>query len=206
MAKPKERRYDSSLRKQRAGETRQRILQSARSLFAGRGFRETTVAAIAEKARVAEPTIYAAFGSKHGILTELLDAAAFGPDYEALVAEGREVKDPVARLEFAARIARRVHESTQNEFDVIQSGGASLEVLEFERRREQQRYERQNDVVEKLKTSRKLKAGLDVKAAREILWALTCRELFRLLVREQKWTGEQYETWLAGTLRTALVK
>jgi AcrR family transcriptional regulator len=205
VTQAKERQYDSSLRKQRAGETRQRILQAARSLFASHGFGETTIGAIAKKARVAAPTIYAAFGSKDGILAGLLDAAAFGPDYEALVAEGQEVEEAEARLRFAARIARRVHESTQNEVDFIVSSGASIPVLELERRREKQRYERQSQIVEKLKSARKLKPGLTVKRAREILWALTCRELFRLLVREQNWPAEQYESWLSETLVAQLV-
>jgi hypothetical protein len=34
---------------------------------------------------------------------------------------------------------------------------------------------------------------------------MTSRELFRMLVRERGWTGEQYEAWLSAALRQQLV-
>ena len=42
--------------------------------------------------------------------------------------------------------------------------------------------------------------------ARDILWSLTCRELYRLLVSERKWTADHYERWLGTLLPTALLK
>ena len=55
--------YRSTLREERARETRLRIRKSARRLFAARGFAETTIAQIAKDAGVAPQTVYAVFGS-----------------------------------------------------------------------------------------------------------------------------------------------
>jgi len=205
MAVARKRAYDSSGRKQRADETRQRIVRAARVLFATRGFGNSTIEAIAKKARVAAPTVYVAFGSKQGLLTAMLDEVVFGPDYDALVAAAQQGSDPAVRLRYAARIARMVHESTLSELDLLLATGASIEVLEFERERERHRLERQGPLVDSIAKAKRLKRELDATAAREILWALTGRELYRLLVRERKWTGERYETWLADTLCSALL-
>ena len=51
--------------------TRQAILDSARALFAERGYFATKVDDIAAKARVAPATVYAVTGGKYGLLTEL---------------------------------------------------------------------------------------------------------------------------------------
>ncbi|HEX6771094.1 MAG TPA: TetR/AcrR family transcriptional regulator, partial [Acidobacteriaceae bacterium] len=51
-----------------------------------------------------------------------------------------------------------------------------------------------------------LRRGLDPKQARDILWSLTSRDLYRLLVRDRGWTAQQYEDWLGNTLVEALVR
>jgi AcrR family transcriptional regulator len=60
-------------RAQMATQTRRDILQTARRLFAERGYVATSVGDIAEEAGVAVQTIYTRLGSKHGMLTALLD-------------------------------------------------------------------------------------------------------------------------------------
>ncbi len=39
-----------------------------------------------------------------------------------------------------------------------------------------------------------------VSKARDILWAFTGRDMYRMFVIEQGWTSEEYETWLAQLL------
>ena len=69
-----------------------------------------TLSAVARAAGVAVPTVSAVFGSKKGIVAELLDQARFGQDYQALVRQAMLVST-AERLSFAASIARRVYES-----------------------------------------------------------------------------------------------
>lgn len=56
-----------------ASDNAARILRVAERLFAERGFRGTTVRAIAQAAHVAHPLIYHYFGSKHGLLAAVLE-------------------------------------------------------------------------------------------------------------------------------------
>src|ERR1700688_3434415 len=94
-----------------AREPRSRIADAARKLLAESGYAGMTIPAVAEAAGVAVPTVYAIFGSKKGIVAELLDQARFGDDYHALVNEVQKVTAPLERLSFVSRIARRVYES-----------------------------------------------------------------------------------------------
>src|SRR5579875_63531 len=68
--------YRSEHRKLQAERTRQAILSAARRLFVTRGYRATTIEAIAEGAKVASQTVYAVFGSKRQMLMALLDRMA----------------------------------------------------------------------------------------------------------------------------------
>jgi len=61
-------------------------------------------------------------------------------------------------------------------------------------------------MIQYLVRSRNLRRGLDAQHARDILWSLTSRDLYRLLVRDRGWTAQQYEDWLANTLVETLVR
>src|SRR5271163_3207266 len=67
--------YDSTRRRESAQQTRMRIAQSGRALFAQLGYGATSIEAIANLAGVAVPTFYATYGSKRALLFALLDAA-----------------------------------------------------------------------------------------------------------------------------------
>src|SRR4029077_151636 len=75
-----QRRYDSSLRKEQARQTRTRMLDAAQRLFAERGYAATTIETIASNAGVAVDTVYANFGSKRGLLSALVDVRVGGDD------------------------------------------------------------------------------------------------------------------------------
>src|SRR5918911_2787030 len=72
--------YHSPQRQRQAQTTRRQIVDAAGRLFSRHGYFGTTMEAIAREAGVADPTVYAAFGSKRAILSALIDAAIFGPD------------------------------------------------------------------------------------------------------------------------------
>ena len=52
-------RYDSTRRRQQAGENRRRILGAAHELFVDKGYGSTTIAEVAAAAGVAVETVYA---------------------------------------------------------------------------------------------------------------------------------------------------
>ena len=98
------RRYDSTRRQAQARATRLRIIEAATDLFVTHGYAATSIAAIADAADVAPQTIYAAFGTKAGLLGAAVDVAMAGddepiaiidrPDQQAVLA----TDDPAAYL------------------------------------------------------------------------------------------------------------
>ncbi|MFH8533988.1 TetR/AcrR family transcriptional regulator [Streptomyces tendae] len=67
------RRYRSARREQGAAQTRQDILETARTLFVTHGYAQVTMGEIARSAGVATKTLYASVGTKAQLLQALLD-------------------------------------------------------------------------------------------------------------------------------------
>jgi AcrR family transcriptional regulator len=203
----KKRSYRSPARQRQADETRTRIATAARKLLEEHGYAGMTMEAVAKKAGVAVATVYAVFGSKTGILSEILDAARFDDSYQNLVREAMHTADPRERIRFPARIARRIYESEHSVLDLLRGAGAVAPGLaRSEAERECTRYDAQAGMIQYLVRSRALRRGLDAQHARDILWSLTSRDLYRMLVRDRGWTAQQYENWLADTLIETLVR
>src|SRR6185436_10094431 len=146
-------------------ETRRRITESARSLFLAKGFAGTTIEAIAHDAGVAAPTVYAAYGSKRGVVAELLKQARFGPRYAQLVKSAIVETDPEARIRFVARISREVYDGERSEMDLLRGAGVpspNLSGAEDERNR----YVLQKKLVDFLSERGRLRRDLDPTSAR----------------------------------------
>jgi TetR/AcrR family transcriptional regulator, regulator of cefoperazone and chloramphenicol sensitivity len=204
MAKRSQRKYDSSRRTQQAEQTRDRILDAARRVISQKGFADATFEAIAGEAGVAVPTVYAAFGSKSGIMQALMGRAAFSSNYGDLVREANKSDDPATRLRFAARIARGIFDALRSESEVLR--GATAIAPDFIRERERIRYERQAGLIKLLEEKKALRAGISASMARDILWTLTSYDIHRRLVVERQWSAGRYEEWLGDTLIASLLQ
>ena len=206
MKTAKKRPYQSPTRQRQADETRSRIAAAARKLLEEHGYAGMTMEAVAQEAGVAVATVYSVFGSKTRVLSEILDAARFGDSHQNLVREAMQATDPRERLRFPARIARRIYESEDSVLDLLRGAGAvAPELAQSESERECSRYDAQNVMIQYLVRSRSLRRGLDPQHARDILWSLTSREIFRMLVRQRGWSGDEYEAWLRRAIRSDLV-
>jgi AcrR family transcriptional regulator len=206
LPKTKRSPYKSLVRERQAADTRRRIVEATRQLLQREGYAGMTVEAIAERAEVSAQSVYAIFKSKAGILRELLDQVAFGPNYENAVRRALSESDPVVRLRLAAPIARGIHESQSATLDLLRGAGVvAPELAKLDREKECQRYERQEGTIALLRDSGKLRSGLDYTTARDIFWTLTGRDLYRMLVHERGWSPEKYQDWLADTLVHLLV-
>jgi AcrR family transcriptional regulator len=198
--------YASSQRNEAAAATRERVLRSAKVLFARRGFDAVTIAELAERARVSASTVYSLFESKEGILRALMEAALFGGRYQAASARLDGVSDPVEQIAMTAGVARAIYENESAELGLIRGASAfSVALGKLERTFEEARFSMQQERVEKLYAAGKAKSGLPIAKARRLLWMYTSRDVYRLLVQEGGWTADEYETWLADTLVDALV-
>lgn len=206
MQPKKKRSYHSENRDVQAAQTRSHILEAAKELFHIEGFDGVTIHKIAEAAGVSAPTIYALFKSKRGVLQTLIDDALPPEQFAALVDDSMHEVSPKKRLHITAKIARQIYDAERELMDILR--GASVvasELKELEREREKRRYERQGEYVKKLMKEASLAKGLTLQKARDILWTLTGRDLYRMLVVERLWTPDQYEKWLAQLLVQSLL-
>lgn len=136
-----------------------------------------------------------------------MERVLFGRQYTALVRETKKIAHPEERLRGVAKITRNVYDSEREEMNLLR--GATVvapEFAELEREREQRRFERQSVTLELLADAKALREDLTVRTAREVLWALTGREPYRLLVIEKKWSPDRYENWLGELLIRALLE
>lgn len=201
----KKRAYHSPTRQRQTEETRQKMLAASRTLFLQRGYAGTTTEAIAEEAGVSPKTVLAAFGSKRGILAELLSLNAFGERYQEILAQLRVDPDPHQRVKLVARMSRQIYETLTPEFDLLRGAGAiATELAEIMHTMEERRWTLQEHFTTFVETAGVLRADLSHVRATDVVWALTSFDLYRLLVIERGWSTEQYETWLAQTLTQQL--
>jgi TetR/AcrR family transcriptional regulator, regulator of autoinduction and epiphytic fitness len=208
----KTRRYDMTNRRRQAAATRRRIAEAAARLFLERGYAATTIEAIAAEAGVAVPTVYASMKTKQAILWAAIELTARGDAGEVPLAERqwwREMErepDPREKLAKFARIHREICDREADVFTVLQTAAAAdPELAPVMTKKEQARYSDQSRVVRSLKRQGKLRPGLSVRKASEMIWALATEHSYLALVRERGWRAEEYETWLTEQLAAALL-
>jgi AcrR family transcriptional regulator len=201
MAEKKKRTYSVNTRLRQAQDTRLRITAAAAELLASVGYDAMTIDAIADRAEVSSQTVYAVFRSKAGILAELLDKSAFDSDYQTLTREALEHDNPPERLRFAARIARHIYEAQVKTIDLVQGAGVlAPELANLIQEREQMRFKQQTHMVDFVVKSAALKPDLDRVRAHDILWTLSSRDIYRMLVVGRGWSPQAYEDWLGDVL------
>ena len=207
MPTSKKRAYNSESRKVQAQETKERIIFSARKLFESKGFENSTIKEIAQLAQVSIPTIYGLFQSKIGILRAFMDSALSHEVFETLVRKVDEEKSPAKRLALAATLSRQIYDAERAQLGILQSASIlDTELKKLEIEQEKRRYQRQKKSFNEMIQLGKLAKGLDVQKARDILWAFTGRDLYRMLVVERGWTSDDYELWLAHMLKKILIE
>jgi AcrR family transcriptional regulator len=209
--KPK-RIYDSSLRKQQAAQTRTRILDSAQKLFAERGYATSTVEAIAAAAGVAVDTVYAAFGSKRGVLQALLNVRVGGDEAELdlLAREGpqavRRETDQKAQLAAFAADVSSIVERARPVDDIIRGAAAvDAEIATLRNEAQAYRYRNMRQLVSWLASKGPLRDALSEEDAAAIVWAMTSPEVHGLLRVARGWSPERYATWLRDSLTRILL-
>jgi AcrR family transcriptional regulator len=204
MSSPR-RRYHAPIRQEHAEATRLRIRTVAALLFVERGYAATSMVDLANAAGLSVPTLYAAFGSKRGIATAIIEAATRQPDVRQLLEEVLETPGPRQQLLLAARITRRILERGGEVIELLQRAG-NEELLEEWRSWEARRLRGQRPLVRSLAAKGVLRRDLSVDRAADILWMLTGRDVYTMLVTQRGWSGDYYERWLAGVLARELLE
>ena len=205
-------------RARKALATRHRVLDAAESLFVRDGYAATTIAAIAEEADVAAATVYAVFGNKRAILSELLTIRAVGDDdaipprfparlqsrdqWQAIERE----PDPRRQLALVAALATQIGNRIGGLYQVLAAAaGSDQEIAELYRNQQQARYTDQQRLAGSLARRGALRQGLSEATAADIMWAIANPTTHHALIGERRWAPDQYEQWLARMLVCALL-
>jgi TetR/AcrR family transcriptional regulator, regulator of autoinduction and epiphytic fitness len=199
-------------RERKALETRRRILDAAEDLFTSDGYAATTMTTIAEQADVAVQTLYAVFGNKRTILTELIDARVVGDDHAGSLAHRQDwlamerEPDPNRQLALFAQTATRIGNRSAA-INEIMAGAADAdpEIAAIYQQQRQSRYRDERRIARSLARKGALREGLSEIQAADIIWAVCTTRTYRALVGERRWTTDQYERWLTDLLERALL-
>jgi TetR/AcrR family transcriptional regulator, regulator of autoinduction and epiphytic fitness len=204
--------YDSSNRARQARETRRRIVEAAARLFVRDGYAATSVAAIAEAAEVAVPTVYAAFRSKAGLLRAVVDLTVRGDDEDVPLASRADWQtmeshaDPQEQLALFARLHREICDREAAVFAQLEAAaGGDPEATQMLAEHDDRRYTTQTRLARALHRSKALKPGLTAREAADTIWTIASERTYLALVRDRGWRPAKYERWVAEQLEAALL-
>src|SRR5947209_1769598 len=85
------------------------------------------------------------------------------------------------------------------------AGAIAPELPDLAQQVEARRHQNQARLIASLHEAGALRHDLSAEEATDVLWALTSFDLYRMLVVEQRWEPERYETWLAQLLTQHLL-
>lgn len=201
-----------SKRGSQARETRRRIVDAAARQFVRDGYTATSIATIAAEAGVAVPTVYAALGSKGGILRAVVDMQVRGDDDAAPLsarARWRAIEhepDPRIRIELFARLHREICDREAALFAQIEAAaGANAEATRLLAEHDERRYATQTRLARALRRDGLLRSGLTAREAADVVWTLASERTYLALVRDRGWSPPAYERWVVEQLAAGLL-
>jgi AcrR family transcriptional regulator len=216
MRRPVKRPYRSSLRDTQAQCTSQAIVAAAAALFSEKGYAAVSLDAVAAAAGVSRATVFTSVGGKPALVKAAFRAAfgrAAGAENVSMPLverpRSREIRArPTAAgylsgyaglctslLSHMARVYEAIREGARSEPEVA----ALWAEVNDERRRGAA------TIVADVKARAKLRAGLDEKAAADVVWVLNDPVHFDMLVRGRGWSEEQFQAWLTRALTAELL-
>jgi AcrR family transcriptional regulator len=200
------------LRAARVAETEQRILDAARALFLRDGYHATTLADVADRARVGHRTVYVRFGTKAALLRRVVDVAVAGD------AEGRSVveREWYQTALTGRTLAERIDALTEGVADLMKRAGDLFEVVLQAQAAEPELAEAfqagrvatrklMKRCVHSARSDGLLAEVADPQWQEETVAIVGHAETYLLLRRTTRWSARQYHDWLHRTLVELLV-
>jgi AcrR family transcriptional regulator len=197
------RRYHAPRRVEQAAATRHAVLNAARELFVRDGYSATTIAEIAEQARVSVDTVYASVGRKPALLRELVETAISGTDqavppeqrdYVIRIGAATTARDKITIYAHAITaiqqrmapvfLALRDAASTDPDCAVLWSEIAARRATNM------------RTFAADLRSTGELRDDLTDDQVADIIWSMNAAEYWDLLVRQRAWTPSQFGDWL----------
>jgi AcrR family transcriptional regulator len=198
------------------------MLRAAYELFCERGFAGTTMELIAQRAGVAVQTLYFTFHTKSAVLEEAMGAAIMGFTrwdpritlavevnarqafrqqawFEAFERAATAQEALGVFLESSLEIFRRVAPLALVQAAAAVSDPDVRAAVELGERR---RVEGFTLVVELLAKRARLRRGMSVRRASDILLTLLSAETYHHFTQRRGWSPSDYGKWLTETLRS----
>jgi AcrR family transcriptional regulator len=193
-----------STRQAKAEMTRTRMLSAAYDLLCEKGFRATTMEAIADRAGVAVQTLYFTFHTKDALLQAVHDWTVLGDDptppplqpwhVAAMAApDGRRGLELLVAglVTIEARVAPMLpvfHAVSADPAGAVFRHGEALRRTGFE------------EMVAALAQKTPLRRGMTRRRAADLFFVLAGPESYRSFVIEAGWTERQWISWVSTTL------
>jgi AcrR family transcriptional regulator len=198
--------YNSPRRQQAAAATREAIIEAALELFACQGYARTTVAQIAEAARVAANTVYTSVGGKPQLLAAITESGTDDPDVAETLTAVARASDPAEVIRLTAAGTRQVNERRAKAVAVLldsaQADPAAAEMLQVT-----VRYYRETlgTLAGRLEDLGAVQSP-DLNRAADIFWYLFGWTSWRTLITDLGWSWDDAEQWLAQRGIDALLR
>jgi AcrR family transcriptional regulator len=208
--------YASTLRREQAEATWERIVAAARALMLDRGYAHTSMAAVAKVAGVAPQTLYAACpGGKVGLAKLVYNVTLMGdadatpmnqrPEFQALI----DNPDPRAKLRGYAAINARVYDRLAPVIRMLRAAAAAApgdgDLTTLLEDAETRRLAGAVECAENLQSVGGLRPGLTPELAGQQLFALSVLEGHDSLVRRCGWTSDEFADWLGERMIDAVL-
>jgi AcrR family transcriptional regulator len=195
--------YHSPRRVEQAAATRRAVLLAARELFISTGYTATTIAEIAERARVSIDTIYATVGRKPALLRELVETAISGTD-QAVPAEQRDyvtritaAATAVDKITIYAHAVTGIQQRMAPVFLALRDAASTdPDCAALWAEIAQRRAANMRRFAADLRSTGELRDDLSDDRVADIIWSMNAAEYWVLLVRERGWTPDQFTDWL----------
>ena len=187
----------STYRQRQAMQTRERIADAARVLFARDGYSATSIDAIAAEAGVAVRTVYTTFGAKREILSAICEKWLEQARARELAAETMAVPDPRDRVHAAAHWLTNLYAAG---FDVVTILDGAMGEDEPTREMLRAKLRGRNHVMDSFIESVRGELIVPLADAQAIYRAFAAPGVYREMVVETGWTTAAFERWLGDIL------
>lgn len=195
-------------KRERAEQTRARIMEAAYRLFTQHGYEATTMQAVADEAGVAVQTVYFTFHTKGGLLAAIEIRAAGGGEegqdwrerqHLALLEERDTGKVMAMWVAGSAVVLKRL-----TAFVELLGASLQMDTQSFERRtRERDRWFQL--LIDRLVALNALKPELTASRSLDIARGLVRIETYQEMTQRWGWSDQEWIEWMTGVLARELI-
>ncbi|MCO8270224.1 TetR/AcrR family transcriptional regulator [Actinoplanes sp. TRM 88003] len=203
------RRYVSPRRQEQARQTRRAILDAAAKLFVDPGYAATPLTAVAVEAGVAVQTVYAVFGNKRQLLSDLVDVTLVGDDERVEMAQRSFVADIRALTGLRAKLARYARHLAETHARQVHvmlalagAATADADAAAIWRKNLEDRHRGMAMFAADLAATGEVLVSQE--RAADVLWLAQDIRNYDWLVRERGWPVERFEQWFVDGVAAVL--